>query len=295
MKKLLSLIFAVLLLVAACVGFRQADDLIDRSAREIVSPKHLRSRQSPTEVLAERTYTLPSGQILSAATSTILAKPKAVILLLHGHGDVKESYANLLVYLAKLNIQGIAIDMRAHGKSGGLYGTFGYYEKNDLSKILDQIESEHPTIPVGLWGFSYGGAVAIQSAANDTRFDFLIAESTFANLPDVIADYGVKYTGFLPRFISDYTLRRAGRIASFDPWEVSPEKAAKNIRIPFLHFHGTADPWIFYTYAERIGRNTNPKWYNHVAIPGGDHGALGQTAKELYYRELEAFLDQVTR
>jgi len=38
----------------------------------------------------------------------------------------------------------ILVDSRAHGQSEGEYCTYGFYERDDISKIIDFIQTKQP-------------------------------------------------------------------------------------------------------------------------------------------------------
>jgi pimeloyl-ACP methyl ester carboxylesterase len=74
-----------------------------------------------------------------------------------------------MVRLARfLNAEGhraVLIDVRGHGDSEGTYG-FNLHEHHDVAAVANHVLAEHATISsLTLAGFSYGGAIAISTAA----------------------------------------------------------------------------------------------------------------------------------
>src|ERR1051326_4103890 len=59
------------------------------------------------------------------------------IILLHGIGSCKEAMINFADTLTKDGYNCILYDSRAHGESGGMNCTFGYYERRDVSAFID--------------------------------------------------------------------------------------------------------------------------------------------------------------
>ena len=99
------------------------------------------------------------GLQMYARSWTPEASPKAVVCLIHGHGEhvnrynhVGEAFAN-----AGYAIQGY--DARGHGQSGGPRGYTPSYETllNDISDFLADAQKRHPGLPVFLYGHSMGG------------------------------------------------------------------------------------------------------------------------------------------
>jgi len=56
------------------------------------------------------------------------------------------------------------IDLRGHGDSGGKYG-FNLYEHYDVSAVADDLLKKLPIESITLVGLSYGGAIAVSTAA----------------------------------------------------------------------------------------------------------------------------------
>lgn len=237
---------------------------------------------------------------LEVATNTHLAvwqaapagKPRAAVIVLHGIADSKASAQGTLSALAGMGMLALAPDLRGHGESDGL-ASYGFHEKADLSVLREKIEQEHPGISVGLWGTSYGGAVALQTAAADARFDFVIVESTFSSLHEIARDQVSAHTHAALAWVAPIALRRAGAMAYFDAAQVNPARAAASISAPILHLHGDCDEVIPVAHAHRIQAAATGKRYRFVTIAGGGHYHLRQSAATTYDRETSNFLTEV--
>ncbi|MEM8525109.1 MAG: alpha/beta fold hydrolase [Bacteroidota bacterium] len=222
-------------------------------------------------------------------------KPKATILLLHGIGSCKEHMLNLSKYLLEKGYASIAIDLRAHGRSEGEYCTYGYYEKQDISQIVSDYLRYHPDAKIGIWGNSLGGAIALQSMAYDERIEFGIIQSTFTDMTQIVSDYQKRYFGGLRlKWLSHYALNRAGKIANFNPKEVSPLNDVEQINRPVLILHGTDDQRISFEYGKQLYEGLASKEKRFVAMEGAGHNNISAVNDSLYFGSVEAFLrDQV--
>ena len=118
---------------------------------------------------------------------------RGVIIFVHGIGGCKEAYLGSASNLAEQGIASVLFDNRAHGQSSGEYSTYGFKEKQDISEIVDYIKSKNPEVPVGIWGNSLGGAIAIQAMEYDERIEFGIIESTFTDLGQIVFDYKKRF------------------------------------------------------------------------------------------------------
>lgn len=281
---------AIIALCLCAIGCYVVDHVLPQV---IVAPKK-RDTDLPTPAgLRAMTFHLQSG-IKLRAWMVVPADAKLLVIVLHGIGDSKASQTGTLTYLASQGYAAVALDLRAHGDSTGNFATYGYAEKQDLSQVRQIIQSQHPRMKVGLWGTSYGGAVALQALGRDPAFSFGIIESTFADLSDVVAQYGKNATGLdLPQQIPTRALQRAGEMAHFDPKQVSPETSARSIRVPILHMHGEKDQNIPIAHAYRIGKNCTHSDYEFVPFPEGGHFTLPQSDPEKHRTLVENFLKRM--
>ena len=62
---------------------------------------------------------------------------RGTIVLLHGHGSCKEAELGLARLFSDHGYQCLLYDARAHGESGGLYCTFGFYERRDFARFVE--------------------------------------------------------------------------------------------------------------------------------------------------------------
>jgi pimeloyl-ACP methyl ester carboxylesterase len=229
--------------------------------------------------------------------------PRATILLLHGVGSCKEVWQPTSEWLAKIGIETLAFDSRAHGRSGGDFMTFGHHEKEDIKKVLDFIDAvnlkratslSYP--PIGIFGNSLGGAIALQTMGIDDRIQFGIIESTFARLDEVVFAYMKRTSGGWGfKFTSDLILKRAGELAGFDPDLVRPQEAVKSVHQPVFLAHGDADSNIPVANAHLNFDNLASADKELVIVPGADHWGLYSASGEEYQRKLVDFIERQIR
>ena len=159
----------VLLLLAALVtwiGVRHV------APYAILQPGRTGVGAEPPEGVVVREFVMADGITLQSWVAEPEIAAKTVVIVLHGISSSKAAQAGTIGNLAARGIVGIALDLRAHGESEGEFATYGHLETGDLSTVMYFVEREYPDLPVGLWGSSYGGAVALQVLARDDRFDF---------------------------------------------------------------------------------------------------------------------------
>lgn len=220
-----------------------------------------------------------------------LGVPHGTVVLLHGHASCKESVFALAKLLAEHGYNSLAYDSRGHGESGGSYCTFGYYEHLDCSHFLDAAQNRFPDLgPMAIQGESFGGAVALQTLAEDHRFRCGIVQSAFADLREQVDADARAWVRFFEPPLMDAILRRAGEIAHFPAETIHPAEAARAIRCPVLMIHGTDDHRITVRSGERIFANLPAPGCEWYPVPGAGHGGVWHTGGTEYERRVLDFL-----
>jgi len=282
------------LILATALGLGSCGVATQWVSHAIVQPQRKGVGAPVPDGIAARTFALPDKVEMRVWEARPAELPKAAMLVLHGVSDSKASQVETLRFLARRGVYAMAPDFRAHGDSGGKFATYGYLEKKDLTLLRRTIEKEFPGIRVGLWGTSYGGAVALQAMGEDSGFDFGIIESTFADLREVARDQVTMRTTLPVSGLGPYFVNAAGKLASFDPGEVAPERAIEKVRAPVLHLHGEADELIPISQGWRIASHAKQSAnYRFVPIARGTHYHLRAGDPEKYKREVDGFLDRM--
>ena len=79
-------------------------------------------------------------------------------------------------------------DMRAHGRSTGNFGTWGWLEVNDLNGAADYLMTRQEVDPnrIGAMGFSLGGQITIRGVSENDSIKAILVEDPS---PAVLADH----------------------------------------------------------------------------------------------------------
>ncbi len=218
---------------------------------------------------------------------------KANIILLHGIRSSKESFLPVIDFLTQNNFNAIALDLRAHGESGGEFCTFGYLEKQDVKRLIDcLIKTKNLKAPFGIWGHSLGGAIALQTLATDKNIKFGIIESSYSNFKSITADYSDYYLGFDMDFLNKNILERSGELAKFDINKVNPIDYCKKISQPVLLIHGTDDKKINikYAYDNYKALKSYSKYF--YKVKGAGHNDVWQKGGQPLFDKILEFLQE---
>jgi dipeptidyl aminopeptidase/acylaminoacyl peptidase len=235
-------------------------------------------------VTVEDTITLKGWYIPSEK------KSRATVIVLHGIGASKEFMLTSAQMLSRDGFNVVLFDLRGNGESGGTYCTLGYYEKNDISEIVDYLLERDPSQEIGVYGNSLGGAIALMAMANDKRIKCGVIESTFANLREVISDYFIRLFYVGPMFISNIALDKAGELAKFNPDDVNPEIYAQKVDQPVFIAHGDKDKNINFKYGLRIYKKLKSKQKQWHLVRGAGHTTLYSVGDQIYIHSILDFL-----
>jgi alpha-beta hydrolase superfamily lysophospholipase len=95
-----------------------------------------------------------------------VAKPKAIVIALHGFNDYRRFFRSAGEYLQQQQIYSYAYDQRGFGESPntGIWAGSETYS-NDLAEFTALIKVRHPGVPVYWLGESMGGAVIINAVS----------------------------------------------------------------------------------------------------------------------------------
>jgi pimeloyl-ACP methyl ester carboxylesterase len=240
-----------------------------------------RHTAGPAPALAHRDVTFEGDGVVLRGWLFPAAAPShgITVVYLHGAGDNRASGVWIAERLVRQGFDVLAYDARAHGDSGGDACTYGYHERVDLRRALDSLGIERAI----LLGFSLGGAVALQAAAEDPRVVGVVAVATFSDLDSIARSHA-------PFFATEGELREAFALAeheaSFRVADVSPVDAASRIRAPVLLVHGTADRETRPVHSERVfAALAGPRRLLRVE-GAGHHDVLARS-----WPEVEAWID----
>jgi uncharacterized protein len=201
------------------------------------------------------------------------------LLYLHGNGGHLSSYIDHLRRLHSLGISVLAIDYRGYGQStGGLPDEPALYADADaawvrLLQLAPKAKSYH------VYGFSLGGAVAIDLATRAPQLNTLIVDGTFSSAADVGQTV-------MPKWVP-LSLIMTQHFAS--------NKKISTIKVPKLMMHGTSDEVIPFALGQKLF-TLAPEPKQWLEVPNATHtevASMGQTHWEKAVREV--IFNQITR
>jgi pimeloyl-ACP methyl ester carboxylesterase len=226
------------------------------------------------------------GWFIPSATRAV----HGTLLYLHGVGDCKIDGVRFAKVMHDNGFHVVIFDSRRHGESEGTFCTYGYYEKHDVSSILDSVLGRTETSfgKVGLFGTSMGAAIALQVAAIDNRVAAVVSENSFATLRTIFDDYQKRMIKLPFHYLRNLVIKRSEVIAHFKARDVSPLEAVAGIRIPLLFVYALNDEKINYRYSLQLYEAAHePK--ELLPVENAGHADVWQTAGREYESRLVEF------
>ncbi|MFA5834603.1 MAG: alpha/beta hydrolase [Bacteroidota bacterium] len=238
-------------------------------------------------------FTASDGESQLSAWFIAAEKPVGTIIYLHGVADNKMSDLLLAKVFHDNHFHVLIYDSRAHGESGGRYCTYGYHEKYDVQKAIDEVrkigaEKKIVVGNIGVFGTSMGAAIALQAASIEPRIRAIVAEAAFATLRQITVDYQKRLMRLPWHFLRNISMKRSEVIAHFKHREVSPLAAVSKIHAPIFFIHGIEDKFIKYQYTQELYIAANePKelWF----VASARHSDVHDIGKKEYEDRIVKF------
>lgn len=223
-------------------------------------------------------------------------KESSTVVVFHGVKKNRTDVLRAALALRRAGLNVLVFDGRAHGSSEGRYVTYGHNERRDAEAALDWLVSEKKVdkLRIGIAGESMGAAIALQVAAHNPYIRAVWADSPFASLRRVAAEFLRRVT-HLPNVMVTPVLWTAIQMANyrgkFDVNAINPIELAEQIKCPVTLVHGTADQLIATAHSENILAVLGGKkeiWF----VEGARHARSARHAKQEYSKRLVSFFNE---
>jgi len=251
----------ILALVMAAIGIATCGIMILIMARMLLRPRRMTDpralillhRLSPADLGMEFenvSYTVIdecNGKQLRIAAwwiPTPNSHGKCAVIL-HGYSDAKVGGIAWAPLLRSLGFNILAIDLRAHGESGGAYSCAGFWERHDVNQVIDQTKSARPaeTRQILLFGISLGAATAAAAAILRNDLRAVILEGPFADF-HTAATLHADRLGTPGPFFQDIAYRLAKWLSNADFDAVRPVDTIPKIPCPLMVIQSGDDPFL---------------------------------------------------
>lgn len=213
----------------------------------------------------------------------------AALVISGGHRGRASDVLGIAAVLADAGFHVLVYGWRGTPGSDPAAHTLGVHERLDLQAAIDALVGRLGDVPIGLLGYSLGGAVSITVAADDPRVVAVCADSAFSDPRDVLGD-GVWRVIRIPAAVVVAPVamvvgRRTGaHLADFCPLRAVERIAPR----PLLLIHGEADEMVRPYHAHRLRAAAGPTaslWL----VPGAGHAGGYFVDRVKYSRRVVTF------
>lgn len=199
---------------------------------------------------------------------------KKVLLYLHGNGINIGANVGQAARLQRLGLSVLLIDYRGYGKSEGDFPSeVNVYADAQAAWLYLTQKRQIPAQKIYIYGHSLGGAVAIDLAVQHPQAAGLIVQSSFTSIPAM-----TRTISWMRWFPPQIVHQRFDSIAK-----------VKQLQIPVLYIHGTADNLIPDTMSQELFAAT-PGQKQLMLVPGGGHNNVAEIGGEAYLQKLRDFI-----
>ncbi|KAL9647671.1 hypothetical protein ABK040_015160 [Willaertia magna] len=178
------------------------------------------------------------------------------VIYCHGNCGSRCDALDAVSILLPYNITVFAFDFTGSGLSEGEYVSLGYYEKQDVSTIVEYLWSTKRVSRIALWGRSMGAATSILYSAIDSTIAGIVVDSPFTSLEDVAMELVSSYQTWLPKKMIKMGINLVRRSiinkAGFDIRACSPISEVSSGFVPVLFCHAENDDFIKIHHSERL-------------------------------------------
>ena len=221
-----------------------------------------------------------------------------VIIMVHGgDGNRADPSIGMLDIASELVEHGYSVlmfDLRGHGESDGNRMSAGYYERRDLAGAVDYVKGRGFE-SIGVLGFSMGAAIAIMTTAESSDIDAVVADSSYADLKDMMEPEFSKRTKFpkffLPPLLFMVKIMYGVDFSAVKPVEFVPEIAPR----PVLFIHGKLDDTVPVEHANRLQQASQSPQSQLWVVPDAGHVRAYVTHPGEYMDKITAFFDGALR
>lgn len=219
-----------------------------------------------------------------------------LIIVFHGYrSPAVRDCAGAFSLGLKLGYNVLAVDQRAHGKSGGRVISFGIRERFDCHAWIEYANSRFGSnTPIVLSGISMGAATVLMAVSVELPNNVcgIMADCPYSS-PSAIIRKVCREVGYPPAITYPFIWLGALLFGGFRLTQTDAVTAVKMARIPILLIHGEDDRFVPCEMCREIYQNCIDIAQLHT-FPGAGHGLSYILDHERYEKICADFLHRVT-
>lgn len=181
------------------------------------------------------------------------------VVMLHGFGGSKAEVLAPTPIFWNRGCHLLLYDARGHGESSPALLSYGAHEREDLRLAIEWLakRTRLPHTQIGLIGWSYGAATAIQAASELPHLGFVVADSSFSSLGDIARVQAEEQFGAWAKIFVPGALLVSGLRGDFDARDPAPADDIRDVDAPVLLVHSRQDGFTPVGHSELIFEHAN--------------------------------------
>lgn len=215
-----------------------------------------------------------------------------VAVCCHGYGATFDSTQVQVKMFYDRGFDVYMLAMRGHKGSGGKVG-MAWIDRFDLSRWIDRIIADYgQSVQIALYGISMGGATVIsysgmnpppqvKCVVNDCGFNSQLDEYTACLKAAHLPKCSIHLFNVGLKLVHGYSL-----------YDADITKFAKDMIIPALFFHGTADDFVPFELGQKLYDACASAQKSFIAVEGAGHGCAYVKDKQRYAEAFADFIDK---
>lgn len=224
---------------------------------------------------------------------------KKTVIILHGYMNNKDTMGSYAALFHQLGYNTLQPDARAQGQSQGKYIGYGWVEKADVKKWINQIISRTHAKKVVIFGVSMGGATAMMTSGEKLpkQVKAVIEDCGYTDVKDEIEHEAKSLYGMpaVPRFPLVEILSGINRVrVGYFLKDGSSVNQLKKNKLPILFIHGAKDTFVptKMVYANYHADHSQKQLW---LVPGAKHAKSFATHPHQYTQHVRAFLQKYVK
>ena len=196
------------------------------------------------------------------------------VIYLHANASCRLEALDLVDKLLPQNITLFCFDFPGAGISEGEYISLGWFERDDVSTIVEYLREKRYVSTIGLWGRSMGAVTALLHADRDPSIAGMILDSPFSCLQDLgleLAKSHTKLPSFLVKTAFWSVKKTIKKKAKFEVDNLKPIDHVGESFIPALFIAANGDDFVPPHHTEKL--HAAYKGDKNLVLVEGDHNS----------------------
>ncbi len=238
--------------------------------------------------------TFQNGTVLLAGSFFEHPNPNnCAVILLPGIGGNRTQVLPALSIFYSQGCHVLAYDPRGTGASSPVLRTFGDFERDDNVQAIEWLaqRTNLSLDRIGIWGPSFGAAVALLTLERLPSIGFVIADSTFSDFETVARETITQLSHpLLSDLIAPLVLQILEIWTGMNTASIQPQLSIQRATSPVLLIHAKADPAMDLAHSMRVFENrTSPDTLLEITDWGAGHADSAVVDPEAYAALIKSF------